>query len=499
MDTQNDWQLMGILVVLLISGLFQVSALSAQSVTPSQITPLHEVKQDANGDGVSDLDGDTVTVTGIANISTGQLHEIYLQVFLQNDSTGFSIFSESFDTPINRGDSVVATGVVQEYFGLTEIQVFEYSVFPRSGPMPDPIPLSRAVLNPWQYEGMLVEGDGRVVGKGNRFNGKFLNIVPSDTSTRSIMVYVSNFHSQYAAFDFASLSAGDEVQVRGVMSQYDTGDPGARVFKITLRTPDDLEVLGIARSTLIWLGAVGILIILVVIGWIISLRSRVKSKTRQIRKSLEEKDLLLKEIHHRVKNNLAIISGLIELQLESSADKETQKVLRDSQTRIQSMALVHDKLYRTNTVTDIGMRTYIEDLVEALRSTFTGPDEEIELQFDVDELNLDIDRAIPCGLLINELVVNAFKHAFGNGENGTLEVKLKKDYSGAESGPEIKLSVADNGKGLPENFEDKLDSSLGMMLIKTFTSQLDATMEVENEDGAHFIFRFPAETGESRQ
>lgn len=482
--------MVGVWVFLLAPG---IHTLYAQSASHSEITSLSEVKKDENGDGIADLRGDTVTVTGIANITTGQLHEVYLQIFIQNDSTGLSLFSESIDTPVNRGDSLVATGVVQEYFGLTEVQVSEYRTYTPKISLPEPIPVSAIINNPEPYEGMVVEGRGRVVGKGEKYNGKYLNVTPSDSSTRPIMVYVSNFHRQYSDFNFQSISTGDDVRVKGIISEYDAGNPESTIYNITLRTPDDLEILGIARSTLIWLGIGGVLVTIFVIVWIVSLRSRVKSKTRQIRKSLEEKELLLKEIHHRVKNNLAIISGLIELQLERSVNDEAQKVLRDSQTRIQSMALVHDKLYRTNTVTDIGMKTYIEELVQALESTFTGPDSNIKLSFDIEEIDLDIDRAIPCGLLINELVVNAFKHAFDNGEKGMLEVKLKRERS------EIELSVADNGKGLPENFEEKKNASLGMMLINTFTSQLEATMEVDNGNGAHFTFRFPAETGESRQ
>lgn len=453
--------------------------------------PLHEVKKDANGDGIPDLTGDTVTVAGIANIATGRLHEVYLQIFIQNDSTGLSIFSETMDMPIARGDSVVATGVVQQYFGLTEIEVIDYRTYKSTGSGPAPIPLAAAIDRPQPYEGMLVEGSGRVVGKGNRFNGKFLQVSPHDSSLKSIMVYVSNFHSQYADFDFESLSAGDYIQVSGILSQYDPGYPESSTYKISLRTPDDLQILGVTQSMLVWFGIGGIILSLAVVGWIISLRSRVKSKTRQIRKSLEEKELLLKEVHHRVKNNLAIISGLIELQLDQSINENTQKVLRDSQARIRSMALVHDKLYRTSTVTNIGMNTYIRELVNTLAETFTGPDLDVELRYEIESIELDIDRAIPCGLLINELVVNAFKHAFNHGEKGILEVSFIRDEA------DYVLSVADNGRGLPKNFEDKMESSLGMMLIDTFSRQLEATREIHNGEGARFTYRFPASPEDS--
>ncbi|MDX1639336.1 MAG: histidine kinase dimerization/phosphoacceptor domain -containing protein [Balneolaceae bacterium] len=449
-----------------------------------QITPLSRIKADNDGDGQIDQMGDTVTVAGRANIGTGLLHEVYLQVFIQNDSTGLSLFADSFDQPIARGDSIVATGVVQEYFGMTEINVLEYRTYEGKDHRFIPVPLSRIFPKYSAYEGMLVGGTGTVTGKGNRYNGKYIAVAPSDTSSHSIWVYVSNFHSRYEKFDFSSLSPGDRVQIAGILSRYNPGKAKSPIYKIFLRTPEDLEPLGLTQSTL-WMLGIAILVILALAAtWIISLHSTVRVKTRKLQESLEEKNILLKEIHHRVKNNLAIISGLIELQLDSSLSGEAQKVLRDSQSRIQSMALVHDKLYRTTTVTDIGMHTYIRELVESLKTTFAGPEVDIELRFDIDDIQLDIDKAIPCGLLINELVVNSFKHAF-NGHAGVLDVKLK------DNGNAYHLVVSDNGRGLPENFREKMQSSLGLMLVETFTDQLDAEMEVQNRDGARFAFDIP--------
>ncbi len=457
----------------------------AQLTANSAITPIHEINMDRDNDGNADLQGDTVTVAGRANVATGLFHEVYLQIFIQNDIAGISLFSSSFDQPVARGDSVVATGVVQQYFGMTEINVLEYEVHQNSEPLPKPIPLEVALQNPADYEGMVVGGTATITGNGSKHNGKYLKISPSEDNPDSILVYVSNFHSQYRKFDLDMLTAGDNISVSGIMSMYNPGKSDNENYRIFLRTPEDLDTIGLTQYTLIILGSVGIIISILVVGWIVSLKSTVRSKTKKIRQSLEEKEVLLREIHHRIKNNLAIISGLIELQMEKSMDRGAHKVLRDSQSRIQSMALVHDKLYRTTTVSDIGMQTYIEELVESLKSTFTESDSDIELQFDIDDIRLDIDRAIPCGLLINELVVNSFKHAFTDGE-GLLKVKFKKvDDS-------YRLIVADNGLGLPENYEDKMQSSLGLMLVDTFKRQLEAEMTVENRNGAHFAIEFPS-------
>jgi two-component sensor histidine kinase len=258
-------------------------------------------------------------------------------------------------------------------------------------------------------------------------------------------------------------------------------------YKIHLRTPDDLTPIGITQSQITLWGAIGLLLVLLVIGWIISLRFSVKNKTEDLQESLNDKEILLKEIHHRIKNNLAIMSGLFELQLEGLENEETKKVLRDSQSRLKSMALVHDKLYRTSTLTDIEMSQYITELVKSLRNTFSGPDQDIDLEFSFDDISLDIDQAVPCGLLINEIIVNAFKHAFKHKKSGIIKISLKRINGTA------KLVIADNGEGIPKDLNIKESSSLGMMLIDTFKSQLEATMEITNTNGTRFSISFPVE------
>jgi len=228
------------------------------------------------------------------------------------------------------------------------------------------------------------------------------------------------------------------------------------------------------------------LVTALIIGWVVVLRNQVDSKTSKIQQSLKEKEILLQEIHHRVKNSLAIVSGLIELQLDNTDSNEAKRVLQDSQTRIRSMALIHEKLYQTKSLSDITLNTYIKELVEAIHSTFTEYNEAVDLKFDMDEIEMDVDRVIPCGLLINELVVNAFKHAFKKDSKGILEVKLL-----SENGS-IELSIADNGPGLPEGFDLGSESNLGSLLIDTFAKQLNAEINIKNAGvGSKFSFTFP--------
>lgn len=455
----------------------------------SDFIPLNKIKSSIDNNNVSSLKGDTVTVTGIANIATGLLHENYLQVFIQNDSTGISLFSESFEEAIEDGDSIVATGVVQDYYGLTEINVSEYSVFSTSEKQPAVTPLFQAVDAPQRYEGMLVNGTGNVVSKGDRFNGKYIMVAPYNKPDKPMMVYVTNFHAMYQQFDFESLSIGDEVRITGVLSLYNPDSKGQEesTYKIHLRIPEDLTPIGITQSQITLWGSIGFLVALLIIGWIISLRSSVKNKTEDLQESLNDKEILLKEIHHRIKNNLAIMSGLFELQLEGVENEETKKVLRDSQSRLKSMALVHDKLYQTSNLTDIQMSQYITELVRSLRNTFIGMNQEIDLEFDFDDISLDIEQAIPCGLLVNEIVVNAFKHAFNNRRSGVINISMKR-HNGT-----IKLIIGDNGEGIPDDVDLKNSSSLGMMLIDTFKKQLGASMEISNTNGTQFSITFPTE------
>jgi len=457
------------------------------SVTVDTLLSLSTVRVDANRDSVPDLLGKRVTVFGTATVGTGLLHESYLQVFIQDRTTGLSLFNDSLDTPINPGDSVVATGEVQQYYGLTEIHVEDYDVFPGYGRDIEPAALDTVYKDPRPFEGMLVRGTGEVIEKGTQYNGKYFMISPSDTSGKSLMVYVSNFHANFNDFDFETISTGDRVAVTGILSKYVPNYSRESSYKIFLRTPEDLRFEDIPRWYLVLFlgGAVGISIL--VVGWVITLRTRVRKKTEALSKSLKEKELLLHEIHHRVKNNLAIVSGLIDLQFENTQDPGARKVLENTQSRIQSMAIVHDKLYQTSALSDIDMEVYLGELARTIHETFSNRHKEVELELDIDPVKLQVDQAIPCGLLVNELMVNAYKHAFDEVEEGTLYIGL------SSTDGRLNLEIKDNGKGMPDDFDMDQTDSLGMILVQTFASQLGAEVELENDGGSRFIFQFRAD------
>jgi len=439
---------------------------------------------DSNNDDALDHEGQTVTVGGIANSSFGQLHTTRLASAIQNDQYGIPIFTKKMEASFNAGDSLVVKGQLQNYNGLNEIYVDSYEVFPEAGRSLTPRPFSKVGEQPERYIGMLVTGSGTITHEGTISNGIYLSIATNDIPRIEPKVFVSNFHDSFNEFEFDVLSIGDKISVTGVLSEY-IDDKNNHHYLIQLRTPDELQYAGIPRYYF-YIGAVIILLILMGVGtWIISLRKKVNSKTQKIQQSLEEKEMLLREIHHRVKNNLSIISGLLGFQQDTTESESTKNVLKDSQSRIRSMALIHDKLYQGHSLSEIQLNEYLRELVEAISSTFISNNNNVELAFDLEPVEVDVDKVVPCGLLVNELVVNAFKHAF-NGKNGTLTVQLNNHTGKA------KLTIADDGPGLPDDFALGEGDSLGTMLIDTFAAQLDANTRIDNDhNGAKFVFTFP--------
>jgi len=223
--------------------------------------------------------------------------------------------------------------------------------------------------------------------------------------------------------------------------------------------------------------------IIAIFGMYVDISER-KEAEEQLRQSLKEKEVLLKEIHHRVKNNLAVITGLLELQIENTEDDRARKKLKDSQSRIYSMALVHEQLYQTELFSSLELDEYIQDLSNSIRSTFIDQSTDIEIKLDVDPVELTINQAVPCGQLLNELITNSFKHAFPGRQKGVITITLK------ESSEEVRLQVSDDGTGIPDDFIDGNGNSLGMTLIQTLVHQLEGELEVDNAGGTTFIITF---------
>jgi two-component sensor histidine kinase len=204
--------------------------------------------------------------------------------------------------------------------------------------------------------------------------------------------------------------------------------------------------------------------------------------------SLEEKEVLLREIHHRVKNNLNIVSSLLNLQYDIvTSTNQAKQALKMSRDRIFSMALVHENLYQSETLSQIDMKAYIEAISNNLHNLY-APDKGIAIKNDIDNITMTIEYASPFGLLLNELITNSLTHAFPSIEDGTIEVSLKSRENGS-----YLLTVSDDGVGLPEGLDLRGTKSLGMQLVSILSEQLNGELTVRKDGGATFILDFHLE------
>ncbi|MBI4785365.1 MAG: PAS domain S-box protein [Oscillatoriophycideae cyanobacterium NC_groundwater_1537_Pr4_S-0.65um_50_18] len=217
-----------------------------------------------------------------------------------------------------------------------------------------------------------------------------------------------------------------------------------------------------------------------------------KQTEEHIAASLREKEVLLKEIHHRVKNNLGIVSSLLQMQIRRTHDPQATVILQDSQNRIASIALVHEKLYRSKDLAQIDCTQYIQDLTIYLFDSYNTSANQIKLIVEVENGHLDIETVIPCGLIINELVSNALKHAFPGNRKGEIRVRFSQSSETSEAPGQERstLVIQDNGIGLPQNFDIQTTKTLGLTLVQGLAKQIGATIEIKSQQGTEFTLTF---------
>jgi PAS domain S-box-containing protein len=208
---------------------------------------------------------------------------------------------------------------------------------------------------------------------------------------------------------------------------------------------------------------------------------------QKLKESLKEKEVLLKEVHHRVKNNLQVISSILNLQSSYVKDKKTLDILRESQNRIKSMSFIHESLYQTTDFSEINFSEYVVSLSKNLVHSYGIYDDLIDLNMSVGKISLNLDLSIPCGLIINELVSNAIKYAFSDKEKGEINIEL------FEKNDNVHLIVQDNGLGLPKEINYKETDSLGLQLVTTLVEQINGKIELDNNKGAKFTITFKKE------
>lgn len=204
----------------------------------------------------------------------------------------------------------------------------------------------------------------------------------------------------------------------------------------------------------------------------------------KIKDSLQEKEMLIKETYHRVKNNLMVISSLLDLQARYIEDVETQNIFRDSQNRARSMAMIHEKLYQTTDLKWINFADYIKKLSTELFETYSDQSGNIKIDFDVENHKLDTDTSIPLGLIVNELISNSLKHAFPDDRKGIIKIKFYKDNE------KYILVISDNGIGFPDGFEIENINSLGLRIVNSLVDQIQGEIDIDRTQGIEFTIKF---------
>jgi len=232
---------------------------------------------------------------------------------------------------------------------------------------------------------------------------------------------------------------------------------------------------------------ISVILVLALIRQILTLKEG-KNVQNMLLKSLKEKDVLIKEVHHRVKNNMQIISSFFTLQQGSIKDPESLVAFNETKNRVKTMAMVHENLYHSEDLSNLDIGNYIENLLTNLYRTYTSNPELIQLEMNVERVSMSISTAIPLGLIINELITNSLKHAFPGGKKGEIALGLFSENDG------YVLYVVDNGIGFPEELDIKNTESLGMQLVTTLVEQIDGTIELNRKGGTGFIIKFQDKT-----
>lgn len=270
------------------------------------------------------------------------------------------------------------------------------------------------------------------------------------------------------------------VEQRGLALQRGEPVPGQYELKFVKKNDDQGWVI-VSAGRIVFGGKPGAIATLVDI-------TGAKRAEEEMKAALAEKEVLLREVHHRVKNNMQIISSLLDLQSDSISDERTRSCLRESQNRVRSMALIHERLYQSKNFSSIDLGEYIRDLSNYLFDSYGVAIERVSLDIDAGNIALEINRAVPCGLIINELISNALKHAFPDGRSGQLSVRVGSDEE------TITLEVADTGRGMPAGLDIQTTGTLGLQLVLLLAKQLGGRASFSHEEqGMRVTVSFPAD------
>jgi PAS domain S-box-containing protein len=221
------------------------------------------------------------------------------------------------------------------------------------------------------------------------------------------------------------------------------------------------------------------------LGFNNELEECVRMRTADLNRTLKERDVLLQEVHHRVKNNFQVVSSLLNIQMRRLADGAARDALYNCQTRVQAIALIHEKLYQSTDYSRVPFASYVRSLAaNVFQSTGASP-ATVYLEVAIEDITLTVDKAIPCGLILNELIMNALKHAFPEQRAGKIRIEMARAGAGL-----VRMIVQDDGVGLPGGLDFRRSDSLGLQLVCTLAEQLAATINVQSEHGTSFDLTF---------
>lgn len=307
-----------------------------------------------------------------------------------------------------------------------------------------------------------------------------------------------DFQKKYSNIKNELITQDINAQTVRMQTIYETKNRDAKITALEKETALKEEV--IEQSNLIKnLSIVGLVLVGLIAGLFYN-RSRLKQrsntlltaknieieeKSNLVAQSLLEKETLLREIHHRVKNNLQIISSLLNIQSDNVNDPNVLSSIKEGQSRVQAMSLIHQNLYQSEHLSNVDIATYLKELVVYLSEMFAGQNKDIEIEVDANKIEFDIDTAIPLGLIVNELVSNAYKYAFDNQQKGKVQIGIK-----AINDTDYELNVKDDGRGLPDDFDPAKSKSLGLKLVKILSKQLRGKFKSSSSNGAIFVVTF---------
>jgi two-component sensor histidine kinase len=299
-----------------------------------------------------------------------------------------------------------------------------------------------------------------------------------------------------------SITRVENINISALLEiEYEVGlkDKEIAIQRIEVEMAEHEVIKQKGRKEVLFVAAILMLVIVVILLLTIIQRrkrtTKLKEKSKQIEeqnkiieKALVEKETLLKEIHHRVKNNLQLISGLLELQAVQFDDENVKEMMEEGKSRVRSMSLIHQQLYQSNDLGKIDFREYLNKLTNDIAIAFNKQEKEIKFQIKVKQFTLDINNAVPLGLIVNELITNAYKHAFKGRNKGNIIIEVVQVEN-----EQTQLRIIDDGIGLPKEFDPYSKNSLGLRLVQGLIRQLDGEYAYECKNGAQFVLQFKNE------